>query len=304
MIFLADDIWSAAKMSPPVDVTPRTGQPARLEAPMRLNDKIAVIIGGGQSLHTHSDNAGPTGNGRAVALTFAREGAAVVVVDRDFDAATYVAEEIIANGGRAVAFAADVLREGDIKSALEAAVACYGRIDILHNNVGLSIEAGDAPITEIDADAFDHIMRLNLRAMVLSAKHALPVMRAQKAGVIINISSIAVNETYPWVGYKTSKAAIHALTEQLAIQNAEYGIRAVSIAPGKIDTIMAVDARAKAWGRPRQEIAAERAASVPMGRQGTAWDVANAALFLASDEASFISGIHLRVDGAAGCRVG
>ena len=266
---------------------------------MRLNDKIAVIIGGGQAHRT-----GPAGNGRAIALTYAREGAAVMVVDRDIDAATFVSDEIIANGGRAVPFAADVLEESQIINALEAAVACWGRIDILHNNVGLSIEAGDAPVTEIDADAFDHIMRLNLRAMVLAAKHVLPVMRAQKAGVILNTSSIAVNETYPWVGYKTSKAAIHALTEQLAIQNAEYGIRAVTIAPGKIDTVMAVDARAKAWGRPREDIAAERAASVPLGRQGTAWDVANAALFLASDEASFISGIHLRVDGAAGCRVG
>lgn len=266
---------------------------------MRLQDKIAVVMGGGQS---HRE--GPSGNGRAAALTYGREGAAVLVVDRDIEAATFVSDEIIANGGRAVPFAADVLDEGDIQAAMEAAVACWGRIDILHNNVGLSIEAGDAPVTEIDADAFDHIMRLNLRAMVLAAKHALPVMRTQGAGVIVNISSIAVNETYPWVGYKTSKAAIHALTEQLAIQNAEHGVRAVTIAPGKIDTVMAVDARAKAWDRPREDIAAERAASVPLGRQGTAWDVANAALFLASDEASFISGVHLRVDGAAGCRVG
>ena len=266
---------------------------------MRLKDKIAVIMGGGQNHHE-----GPSGNGRAAALTYGREGAAVLVVDRDVEAATYVSDEIIAAGGRAVPFAADVLVEADISAAMEAAMACWGRIDILHNNVGLSIEAGDAPVTEINADAFDHIMRLNLRAMVLAAKHALPVMRRQGAGVIINISSIAVNETYPWVGYKTSKAAIHALTEQLAIQNAEHGVRAVTIAPGKIDTVMAVDARAKAWDRPREDIAAERAASVPLGRQGTAWDVANAALFLASDEASFISGVHLRVDGAAGCRVG
>ncbi len=266
---------------------------------MRLQNKIAIIMGGGQN---HRE--GPSGNGRATALTYAREGAAVMVVDREIEAATFVADEIIAAGGRALPYAADVLVEDNIRTVMETAVACFGRIDILHNNVGLSIEAGDAAITEIDADAFDHIMRLNLRAMVLAAKHALPIMRKQKAGVIINISSIAVNETYPWVGYKTSKAAIHALTEQLAIQNAEYGIRAVTIAPGKIDTVMAVDARAKAWDRSRDDVAAERAASVPIGRQGTAWDVANAALFLASDEASFISGVHLRVDGAAGCRVG
>ncbi|MEM7268205.1 MAG: SDR family NAD(P)-dependent oxidoreductase [Pseudomonadota bacterium] len=265
---------------------------------MRLKDKTAVLMGGGQS------GDGPVGNGRAVALIYAREGASVLVVDRDLAAAERVAAEIEAAGGSAFAHQANVLEESDIEATMAEADRRWGRIDILHNNVGLSIEGGDAPITEITAEAFDHLMALNLRSFVLASKHALPVMRRERGGVIVNISSIAVNETYPWVGYKASKAAILALTEQLAIQNAEYGIRAVTIQPGKIDTVMAVDARAKAWGKSREEVAAERAASVPIGRQGTAWDVANAALFLASDEASFISGVHLRVDGAAGCRVG
>lgn len=267
---------------------------------MRLAGKTALIFGGGQA----GGPDAPVGNGRACALTYAREGAAVQVVDHNPNAAAAVADEIVAAGGRAAPFVADVLVEDDIKDAIEDCTARWGGVDILHNNVGLSIEAGDAPLTEIDADAFDHLMRLNLRSMVLACKHAVPVMRKQGSGVIINISSIAVNETYPWVGYKTSKAAVLALTEQLAIQNAEYGVRAVTIQPGKIDTAMAVDARAAAWGRPREDVAAERAASVPLGRQGSAWDIANAALFLASDEASFISGVHLRVDGAAGCRVG
>lgn len=267
---------------------------------MRLEGRTAVIMGGGQA----SGAKAPMGNGRAVALTFAREGARVLVVDHSAEAAAVTVESVRSAGGSAEAFVADVMVEAEIAAALAAAEALWGGVDILHNNVGLSIEAGDAPVDTIEPEAFERIMSLNLRSMVLAAKHALPGMRARGRGVIINISSIAVNETYPWVGYKTSKAAIHALTEQLAIQNAEHGVRVVSIAPGKIDTAMAVDARAKAWGRPREEIAAERAASVPLGRQGTAWDVANAALFLASDEAAFISGIHLRVDGAAGCRVG
>lgn len=268
---------------------------------MRLKDRIAVVMGGGQAPGAAD---APVGNGRAVCRTFAREGAKVLVVDRDIAAAEAVATEIAAAGGEAAPFAADVLSEDDIRAALDEAARRWGRIDILYNNVGLSIEAGDAPPLEIEAEAFDHVMRLNLRSAVLAAKHAVPVMRGQRAGVIVNVSSIAASQTYPYVGYKASKAALEALTEQLAIQNAEYGIRAVTIAPGKIDTVMAVDARAKAWGRPREEIAAERAASVPMGRQGTAWDIANAALFLCSDEAAFISGIHLRIDGAAGCRVG
>lgn len=269
---------------------------------MRLNGKTALIFGGGQAPST--DPKAPMGNGRAVALTYAREGAKVCVADRDIAAAKAVVEEITAAGGTAVAAACDVLQETDIARTIQTPHTQWGCLDILHNNVGLSIEAGDAPITDIDADAFDHIMRLNLRAMVLAAKHALPIMRAQRSGVILNISSIAATETYPWVGYKASKAAILALTEQQAIQNAEYGIRAVAIQPGMIDTVMAVDARAKAWNQSREEVAATRAAKVPMGRQGTAQDVANAALFLASDEASFISGISLRVDGASGCRVG
>lgn len=269
---------------------------------MRLAGKTALIFGGGQS--PSSAPSAPMGNGRAVALTYAREGARVCVADRDITAAQAVADEITAASGTAIAQSCDVLNENDIADAIQTIKSKWGRLDILHNNVGLSIEAGDADILVIDADAFDHIMRLNLRAMVLAAKHALPIMRDQRSGVILNISSIAATETYPWVGYKASKAAILALTEQQAIQNAEYGIRSVAIQPGMIDTVMAVDARAKAWNQTREQVAATRAAKVPMGRQGTAQDVANAALFLASDEASFISGVSLRVDGASGCRVG
>ncbi|MGB0440632.1 MAG: SDR family NAD(P)-dependent oxidoreductase, partial [Paracoccaceae bacterium] len=142
---------------------------------MRLAGKTALIIGGGQA--PSSDPNAPMGNGRATALTFAREGASVVVADRSIDSANAVAQEIIAQGGTAMAQTCDVLVEDDILAAIAQTKSTYGSLDILHNNVGLSIEAGDAPITDITADAFDHIMRLNLRAMVLAAKHALPIMR-------------------------------------------------------------------------------------------------------------------------------
>jgi NAD(P)-dependent dehydrogenase (short-subunit alcohol dehydrogenase family) len=131
-------------------------------------------------------------------------------------------------------------------------------------------------------------------------KHALPLMRAQRSGVITMISSVAAVQAYPWVAYKATKAAMNAFTKQVAIQNAEFGIRANVILPGLMDTPMAVDTRARVWGRSRAEVAAERDARVPLrGRMGTAWDVANAALFLASDEASFITGVELPVDGGA-----
>ena len=139
----------------------------------------------------------------------------------------------------------------------------------------------------------------------MACKHVLPIMRKQQCGVIINISSMAAWTNYPLVTYKVTKSAIIAFTEQLAIQNAKYGIRANVILPGKIDTPMAVDTRARLWGKSRAEVVAERDAQVPLrNKMGTAWDVANAAIFLASNEANFITGVALPVDGGASVRVG
>src|SRR5690348_2895311 len=149
-------------------------------------------------------------------------------------------------------------------------------------------------------------LRDHLRGTIMACKHVLPIMRLQRSGAIINISSVAAREnSYPLVTYKATKAAMIAFTEQLALQNAPYGIRANCILPGLMDTPMAVDTRARASNRSRAEVAAERDAKVPLrGRMGTAWDVANAALFLASDEANFITGVALPVDGGALVRVG
>jgi len=187
----------------------------------RLKDKIAIVIGAGQS-------PGPTpaiGNGRATAMLFAREGAAVLAVDRSLDSAQETVALIREEGGAAEAAAADVTDEAAVKAAIDACVARWGRIDVLHNNVGISVEGGDAPITEITTEAFDRIVAVNLRSMVYTCKHALPVMRAGGGGAIVNISSMAAWTVYPWVTYKATKSAMIALTRQVAIQNAEYGIR-------------------------------------------------------------------------------
>jgi NAD(P)-dependent dehydrogenase (short-subunit alcohol dehydrogenase family) len=266
---------------------------------MRLAGKVAVVVGAGQT-------PGPRmGNGRATALLFAREGARVLAVDRDRESAEETARLIREEGGESAAFEADVTIEAHLQAAVADCVGRWDRLDILHNNVGISVAGGDAEVTEITTEAFDRVMAVNLRGTVMACKHALPVMRRQASGAIINISSLAAIENYPWVAYKASKSAMVAFTRQLAIQNAEYGVRANVILPGLMDTPMAVDTRARAFHRPREEIAAERDAKVPLRhKMGTAWDVAHAALFLASDEAGFITGAALPVDGGASCRVG
>jgi NAD(P)-dependent dehydrogenase (short-subunit alcohol dehydrogenase family) len=266
---------------------------------MRLANKFAIVVGAGQ---------GPgegMGNGRATALRFAQEGARVMAVDRNLASAQETVAMIARGGGEAVAFEADVTQEATLVAMVAEANKRWGRIDILHYNVGVSIAGGDAVPTEITEEAFDRCVAINLRGTVLACKHVLPIMRQQQAGVIINISSMAAWTDYPFVAYKTTKAAMIAFTEQLAIQNAPFGVRANVILPGLMDTPMAVDTRARTGNRSRAEVAAERDAKVPLRRKmGTAWDVANAALFLASDEANFITGIALAVDGGASVKVG
>lgn len=262
---------------------------------MRLAGKIAIIVGAGQ---------GPgegMGNGRATALLFAREGAKVLAVDIDLKSAEETAAMVAKEDGQCVAFHADVTKEATLKAAVDEAVKLWGRVDILHYNVGLSLAGGDANPLEITEAAFDRISAINLRGAIMACKHVLPVMRAQRSGVIISISSIAALATnYQTVAYKATKAAMIAYTQQIATHNAEFGIRCNVILPGLIDTPMAVDTRARTWGKTRAEVAASRDARVPLRRKmGSPWDVANAALFLASDEANFITGVALPVDGGS-----
>lgn len=260
----------------------------------RLQGKMAMVVGAGQSPGTG------VGNGRATALVFGREGATVICVDRTLEAAEETAELIRAEGNQASAFAADITREVQIKDAVAKALAQHQRIDVLHNNVGVSLAGGDTVLEDLTEEAFDNVFAINLRGMAMTCKHVVPVMRAQRAGSIVNISSMAVLDCYPYVSYKASKAGVVAFTEQLAYRYCADNVRANVILPGLMDTPMAVDTRAKQWGKSREEVAAARDARVPLGnKMGSGWDVANAALFLVSDEAKFITGVTLPVDGGA-----
>jgi NAD(P)-dependent dehydrogenase (short-subunit alcohol dehydrogenase family) len=261
---------------------------------MRLKDKVAIVVGAGQSPGTGM------GNGRATVLRFAQEGAKVLAVDNNLASAEETIAMVEQAGGEGAAHSADVADEQALAAMVEAALQRWGRVDILDYNVGVSVAAGDAPLDRITETAFDRIATVNLRGAIMACKHVLPVMRAQRAGSIITISSVAAWEQYPNVAYKATKAGLIAFTQQVAIQNAEFGIRANVILPGLMDTPMAVDTRARVSGKSRAEVAAARDARVPLRRKmGTAWDVANAALFLASDEANFITGVALPVDGGA-----
>jgi NAD(P)-dependent dehydrogenase (short-subunit alcohol dehydrogenase family) len=165
---------------------------------------------------------------------------------------------------------------------------------------------GEQTLDKLTDEVFDLINAINLRGAVMAAKFVQPIMRKQQSGVVINVSSITAIETFtPLVAYRTSKAGMLAFTQQFAMENAEYGVRANAILPGLMETAMAVDTRMRLSGRSREDIVAERNRKVPLrGRGGTGWDVANAALFLASDEAAFITGVNLPVDGGTLAKIG
>jgi NAD(P)-dependent dehydrogenase (short-subunit alcohol dehydrogenase family) len=264
---------------------------------VRLRDKVAVVVGAGQ---TPGDTVG---NGRATALLFAREGARVVVVDRDLARARDTEAAIRGEGGAATAVEADVTREADCRRLVQAVVDAHGRIDVLHNNVGIG--GGDAGPTSLAEEVWDRIMTVNVKGLFLTCKHVLPVMRRQMSGAIVNISSIAAVCSVGIVAYKTSKAAVNAFSHSLALGNARYGIRVNVIMPGLIDTPMAIEGISRARGVSKEELRRQRDAQVPLrGQMGTAWDVAHAALFLASDEARFVTGVVLPVDGGQSARIG
>jgi NAD(P)-dependent dehydrogenase (short-subunit alcohol dehydrogenase family) len=266
---------------------------------MRLENKVALIFGGGQL------KGRTVGNGKAVALLYAREGAKVFVADVNKEAADETVADIRAEGGTAEAFAADITQEADVIAAVRACYGLWDSIDVLHNNVGISIAGGDAPITAITVESFDMIISVNLRGMVLAIKHVLPIMRKQGGGSIINISSAAAFSNYPYVGYKTSKAAVVALTKHVAIRNATYGVRANVILPGLLETPTAVERRVAKFNLDYDEVVAQRDKEVPLRhKMGTAWDVAYASVFLASDESNFITGIEMPVDGGQSVQVG
>ena len=265
--------------------------------PGRLAGKTAVIVGAGQT-------PGETlGNGRAMALLFAREGARVLCVDRVGERADETAALVVAEGGEASAMQADVVKAADVAEIMDTALARLGRIDILVNNVGIG--GGDGPAHRVEEAMFDRIIAVNLKGMWLVTKAVLAVMRDQKAGAIVNISSLAARAGGIQIAYEISKAGVNRLTAHVAISQARHGIRCNAVQPGLIDTPMAVAGIAGASGRSQAEVRAERDARVPLGgKMGTAWDTAHAALFLASDDARFITGAVLPVDGGMGARIG
>ena len=263
----------------------------------RLAGRVALIVGAGQ---TPGDTIG---NGRATAVTFAREGAVLVLADRDGESLAATADLCRTEGADVTTVVADIASSDGPDRVVAAAVNACGRLDVLHNNVGIG--EGDGPPHRLDDDAYDRIMEVNLRALWRTCRAAVPHLRASGRGAIVNVSSLAsIAGATTLTAYKLSKAGVNALTQNLALTNAKYGVRANAILPGFIDTPMAVDAQARALGTDREAVAAGRAAFVPLGHQGTAWDVANAALFLASDEAAFVTGVLLPVDGGQSARVG
>ena len=263
----------------------------------RLEGKTCVVVGAGQT-------PGETiGNGRAMAVLFAREGAEVLCVDRVAERAEETAAMVAQEGGKASAMSADVSKAADCQKIVDEAKARMGRLDILVNNVGIG--GGDGPAHKLEEAAFDRILNVNLKGMWLVIKAARPVMREQGGGAIVNISSLAAVGGGIQLAYEVSKAGVNRLTTSVAQSNARYGVRSNAIMMGYMDTPMAVSGIASATGRPTSEVRAERDARVPLGgRMGDGWDTAYAALFLASDEAKFISGAILPVDGAMGVRIG
>jgi NAD(P)-dependent dehydrogenase (short-subunit alcohol dehydrogenase family) len=267
---------------------------------VRLQGKVAIVTGAGQS------EGQAIGNGRATAIAFAREGASVVLADLDEASARETAETI---GDAASVVAADVASEEDCGRIVATCLERHGRVDVLHHNVGIG--TGDGWTENLDMAAWERIMRVNAGSAAILAKAIVPPMRDQGGGVITHVSSIAAvvagttGLSNPPLSYKMSKAALNALTQSLAQSYAAAGIRVNSIMPGLIDTPMGVDVVAREFGIDRKQYAELRDQAVPLkGGMGSAWDVANAAVFLASDEARFITGALLPVDGGQSCRVG
>jgi NAD(P)-dependent dehydrogenase (short-subunit alcohol dehydrogenase family) len=255
----------------------------------RVSGKVALVVGAG--------SVGPGwGNGKAAAVLYAREGARVMAVDRNPEAAEETRGIIAKEGGEAAAFAADVSNGAEVEALVRTTLERYGRIDILHNNVGI-VEVG-GPV-ETSEESWDRVVAVNQRSMFLTLKHALPAMERQGSGAIVNISSVAAirGAGVHYASYAASKAAVIGLTRSVALQYAPKQIRCNAILPGLMNTPMIREPLKDAYGGDVAKMIETRDRQCPMGHMGDAWDVAHAALFLASDEARYITGVELIVDG-------
>jgi NAD(P)-dependent dehydrogenase (short-subunit alcohol dehydrogenase family) len=247
---------------------------------MRLNGKVAVITGTGG------------GVGRAAALAFAAEGAAIVAGDIADEPNAATAAAVVAAGGRAVAVHADVADEAQVAALVARAEADFGRLDILFNNAGIML-ADDADAVAVDEGVIDRTLATNVKGVILGCKHGIPALRRAGGGSIINTASFvaSMGAATPQVAYTASKGAVLSLTRELAVLHAREGIRVNSISPGPLRTELLM----KYLDTPEKE--ARRLVHIPMGRFGEADEIARAALFLASADASYVTGTDLRVDG-------
>ncbi len=259
----------------------------------KLENRVALVFGAG--------SVGPgLGNGKASAVAYAREGAMVACVDWNKAAAEETAEIIRAEGGKALPVTCDITKSDQVQAAIAETVKTFGTVSILHNNVGHA-KIGDC--LELTEEEWQRQLDLNLTGIFLTCKHVLPIMLSAEKGVITNISSVAaVRWTgYAYPSYYASKGAVNQFTVGLALQYARQGIRANAIMPGLMDTPHIYQHIQAAYGSAN-DMSVRRAESAPMGRQGTGWDVAHAAVFLASDEANYITAVCLPVDGGLTAR--
>lgn len=256
----------------------------------RLKGRVAIVVGAG--------SRGPGwGNGKATAALLAREGANVVCVDINLDAARETCDLIIGEGGQATAVCLDAADEASVRGLVSETVEKYGAVHILINNVGISINKS---ITDLSVDDWDKVFDVNLKSCFLAMKHTIPAMKRNGGGVIINISSSAsIRYTgTPYPAYYATKAAMNHLTETTAVTYAPDKVRINAILPGLIKTPMVeVPASQKLSAEDYEKFMAARDAQIPMGYQGDAWDVAEAALYLVSDSARYVTGAMLVVDG-------
>jgi len=247
----------------------------------RLAGKVAIVTGAGS-------RAEGIGNGRAAAILFAREGAKVLLVDQHREAAAATQAMIAAEGGEAAVFVADVTRGEDCRALVDDAVRRWARLDILDNNVGIG---GRGSVVEMDEAQWEQMMKVNVTSMMLTSKHAIPAMVRTGGGAIVNISSISALRPRGLTAYSTSKGAVIALTRAMAMDHAAEGVRVNCIAPGPVYTPMVYA------GGMSDDLRERRRQASPLRIEGTGWDIAYAALFLASDEARYITGVVLPVDG-------
>jgi NAD(P)-dependent dehydrogenase (short-subunit alcohol dehydrogenase family) len=254
-----------------------------------MGGKVVLVSGAGSALDGW-------GNGKAAAVLYAREGAAVLLADVSEAAVASTKEEIDQEGGTSTVFIGDVTRSADVKAMVERCVQAYGRIDVLHNNVAIFDMNS---VDDIPEERWDQFFAVNVKGVFLTCKNALPHMLRQGGGAIVNVSTISsIRYTSPCVAYSASKAAVNQLTQSIAGRYGKRGVRANCVVPGYLDTpLITTHLRNKLSTEQYEANMRKRRAVLPSAKMGTAWDVAYASLFLASDEAGYINGVMLNVDG-------